>query len=280
MRTRLLALDLDGTLLRHDGEVDPRDVDAIAELRAAGVRVTIATGRIATGALPVAVRLGLDTTLVCAEGAVLVDPRDGAVLRHEPMHVAVTETVTETFDRHSLDAFWFLHDEIHGEHGGADLLRYVETWSPKVTLHEDLSRSVAWDAHRHSVTMAVGFGPRDAVMQAHAAVTEAHGDALLAVTFATSRDRDRWTLLTRSARTDKATGLAHVARELGITPREVTVVGDWLNDVPMFRWAGRSFVMGQSPDEVAVHATDRLRATSRDGAGVAEAIEALFRESD
>ena len=53
-------------------------------------------------------------------------------------------------------------------------------------------------------------------------------------------------------------------------------MGDWLNDVPMFRWAGRSFVMGQSPDEVARHATDRLRATSRTGGGVAEAILAML----
>lgn len=278
MRTRLLALDLDGTLLRPDGEVDPRDVDAIAAVRAAGVRVTIATGRIATGALPTAARLDLDTTLVCAEGAVLVDPQTGAVLHHRPMHITLTETVTEAFDRHALDAFWFLHDEIHGEHGGADLLRYVETWSPRVTLHDALSESVAWENHRHQVTMAVGFGTREAVQLAHATVTATHGEELLAITFPASRTEDRWTLLTRSARTDKSTGLAQVSEDLGIAPHEVAVVGDWLNDVPMFRWAGRSFAMGQSPDEVAMHATDRLRATSRDGGGVAEAIRAILAD--
>jgi Cof subfamily protein (haloacid dehalogenase superfamily) len=278
MRTRLLALDLDGTLLRADGAVDSRDVDAIAAVRAAGVRVTIATGRIATGALPTAARLNLDTTLVCAEGAVLVDPLTGAFVLHQPMHITLTETVTEAFDRHALDAFWFLHDEIHGEHGGADLLRYVETWSPRVTLHDALRESVAWENHRHQVTMAVGFGTREAVQLAHATVTATHGEELLAITFPASRTEDRWTLLTRSARTDKATGLAQVSEALGIAPHEVAVVGDWLNDVPMFRWAGRSFVMGQSPDEVAAHATDRLQATNRDGGGVAEAIRALLAD--
>jgi hydroxymethylpyrimidine pyrophosphatase-like HAD family hydrolase len=183
MRTRLLALDLDGTLLRADGAVDSRDVDAIAAVRAAGVRVTIATGRIATGALPTAARLNLDTTLVCAEGAVLVDPLTGAFVLHQPMHITLTETVTEAFDRHALDAFWFLHDEIHGEHGGADLLRYVETWSPRVTLHDALRESVAWENHRHQVTMAVGFGTREAVQLAHATVTATHGEELLAITF-------------------------------------------------------------------------------------------------
>ena len=277
MRPRLLALDLDGTLLRHDGVVDPRDVDAIATARAAGLRVTIATGRIATGALPVARQLGLDTTLVCAEGAVLVDPFTGAVVTHTPMSLGLTEGVTQAFGAHDLDAFWFLHDEIHGERGGADVLRYIETWSPRVTLHDVLATSHAWDAHRHQVTMAVGFGTRDAVDRAHASVTTTHGDALLAVTFPASRTEDRWTLLARSAHTDKATGLRAVSAELGIAPAEVAVVGDWINDIPMFRWAGRSFVMGQSPDTVAGHATDRLQATSRTGGGVAEAIGILLR---
>jgi HAD superfamily hydrolase (TIGR01484 family) len=45
---RLLALDLDGTLLRDDHTVDPRDIAAIAELQAAGVTVTIVTGRLHT----------------------------------------------------------------------------------------------------------------------------------------------------------------------------------------------------------------------------------------
>lgn len=276
MRPRLLALDLDGTLLRHDGAVDPRDVDAIARARAEGIRVTLATGRIATGALPVADLLELDTTLVCAEGAVLVDPRSGEVVAHEPMARALAETVTRAFDDHDLDAFWFLHDEIHGERRGADVLRFVETWSPRVTLHDDLTASEAWSTHGHRVTMAVGFGTRDAVARAHARVTAAHGDALLAITFPTSRGGDRWSLLTRSARTDKATGLAKVARALGVSAREVAVVGDWVNDIPMFRWAGRSFAMGQSPDEVAMHATDRLRATHQTGGGVAEAILSLL----
>jgi len=276
MRPRLIALDLDGTLVRHDGAVDPRDVDAVARARAEGVHVTIATGRIATGALPVAMLLELDTTLVCAEGAVLVDPRSGEVVAHHPMAPAVTETVTRAFDAHDLDAFWFLHDEIHGERGGEDVLRYVETWSPRITLHEALTTSSAWASHRHQVTMAVGFGTQEAVARAHATVTTAHGDALLALAFPASREADRWTLLTRSAHTDKATGLARVAASLGVQAGEVAVVGDWLNDVPMFRWAGRSFVMGQSPDEVARHATDRLRATSRTGGGVAEAILAML----
>ena len=100
-------------------------------------------GLLAPRALTTAGRRDVDTTVVCAGGAVLGDPQTGAVLYHRPMHITLTETVTEAFDRHALDAFWFLHDEIHGEHGGADPLRYVETWSPRGTLADARRWSVA-----------------------------------------------------------------------------------------------------------------------------------------
>ncbi|MFO0626262.1 MAG: HAD hydrolase family protein [Polyangiales bacterium] len=228
------------------------------------------------GALPTAARLNLDTTLVCAEGAVLVDPQTGAVLLHQPMHVTLTETVTEAFDRHALDAFWFLHDEIHGEHGGADLLRYVETWSPRVTLHDALSASFAWEDHRHRDHAAVASGTRDAVQLAHATVTAAHGEELLAITFPASRTEDRWTLLTRSARTDKATAFAQVAAGLGIAPHEVAVVGDRLSTTPMFAWAGRSFVMDSRRSAVRPRANDGLATPNVMAVNVATARSADY----
>jgi hydroxymethylpyrimidine pyrophosphatase-like HAD family hydrolase len=49
-------------------------------------------------------------------------------------------------------------------------------------------------------------------------------------------------------------------------------VGDWVNDVPMFHAAGRSFVMGQAPEHVKRSASDRLLADLHTGGGIAEAI--------
>ncbi len=49
-------------------------------------------------------------------------------------------------------------------------------------------------------------------------------------------------------------------------------MGDWINDVPMFRVAGRSFAMRQAPDTVKAHATDQLEADVSEGGGIAEAI--------
>lgn len=278
-RTRLLALDLDGTLYRDDRTISPWDIEAVARAREAGVTVTIATGRIAHGALPAARELGLTTPLVCAEGAVIVDPASGDTLLHRALDEGHVEWFTHTAGSHGLAPFWFLHDEIHGEEDGRDHVGYVGTWSPSVTLHDRLRGSRAWPL-RSRVTMAVALGRKAAVEAAHAAVEAEHGGKLMVARFPIGPKRETWTLLVRDLKVDKATGLSEVAAKLGMTAHDVACVGDWVNDIPMFRWARRSFAMGQSPDYVAEHATERLTATSATGGGVAEAVRKILAEDE
>jgi hydroxymethylpyrimidine pyrophosphatase-like HAD family hydrolase len=78
------------------------------------------------------------------------------------------------------------------------------------------------------------------------------------------------------ARADEGTAIAWLAAHHGCAPSEVVVVGDWINDVPMFQAAGRSFVMAQAPERVKAAATDRLLSSGLRGGGVAEAIARAF----
>jgi hydroxymethylpyrimidine pyrophosphatase-like HAD family hydrolase len=78
-------------------------------------------------------------------------------------------------------------------------------------------------------------------------------------------------LVVRPPASDKGTGIARLAELHGCTVDDVVAIGDWLNDVPMFRVAGRSFAVPGCPDVLAAVATDRLVAAGGQGA-VAEAI--------
>ncbi|MEO7735949.1 MAG: HAD hydrolase family protein, partial [Kofleriaceae bacterium] len=69
MAYQLLALDLDGTLLRTDQRVDDADLAAIRELRAAGVTVTIVTGRLHSGATGAARACSIEGAIACIEGS-------------------------------------------------------------------------------------------------------------------------------------------------------------------------------------------------------------------
>ncbi len=273
---RLLALDLDGTLLSPHGGIDPRDVQAIHHAMDAGITVTLATGRISTGALDTARQLGLRAPIVCAEGAVIADPVTGAVIELRALSSVAVESMLIALGDHGLSPFWFTHDEVHGESAGAAHVHYVGTWSPKVTLHPSLRTSPAWN-RRGEIAMALGVGEQSSVETAHARVSREHPEAVMAITFQVVRS-DAWALFTRASAVDKAVGLARVAALLGYDRTEVAVVGDWINDVPMFQWAGRSYVMGHAPAHVAAHATVRLTATQRTGGGVAEAIASILAE--
>jgi len=131
---RLLALDLDGTLLRSDGHVDARDAAAIHELRAAGVTVTIATGRLHSGAMAAAQATGIQGAIACAEGSHIVDVASRRWLAHHPMNSEVTEVLRDVFSSYPLASFVFEADGIHYDEAGERFAGYVRTWSPNLGL--------------------------------------------------------------------------------------------------------------------------------------------------
>jgi Cof subfamily protein (haloacid dehalogenase superfamily) len=265
MAYRLLALDLDGTLLRHDQRVDDRDVAAIAELQAAGVTVTIVTGRLHSGATGAARACAIEGAIACIEGSHLVELATSRTLVHHGMSDDVAATVRTAFTGHGLTSFVFDAGGIHHDHAGAPYARYVSTWSPNLRLVEQ-------DSVWQTVPLAaVAVGDEAAVAAAHG-VLRGHADQLFSVSFSVSAVPGKHVLLVRTAGPTKGTALTELCRLAGCSLAEAVAVGDWLNDVPMFEVAGRSFAMGSSPDAVCAKATDVLARPAGAGGGIAEAI--------
>ena len=79
---KLLAIDLDGTLLDHAGEAKDEDVQAIKKLKARGIKVTILTGRLFSGTRPSAELLGIDGPVGCADGSHVVNMKGHKTLLH------------------------------------------------------------------------------------------------------------------------------------------------------------------------------------------------------
>jgi hypothetical protein len=79
---KMVVCDLDGTLVQANLEVSNAVLDAIQAVSQAGVKVVIATGRMFPSALPYVQRLGLDTPVICYQGAVVRDSQDGFTLRY------------------------------------------------------------------------------------------------------------------------------------------------------------------------------------------------------
>lgn len=275
-KTALLALDLDGTLLRDDKVIANADVAAIARARAAGMAVTIATGRLAAGTLPFARQLGLTTPMVCADGGLLLDPDDGRVLERNPIAASHAGAAIEDLVAHGLAPFVFLDAAIHCDAAGARHRALVEVWSQEIVVHGSLQAAAPW-SRAEGAALTVGMGKRTDVERAAAHLRAHRADQLDTVHFNMS-GTDVWAVRSLPSGCDKSVMLAVLAGRLGLDASGVAVVGDWLNDLGMLRYAGRSFAMGQAPEIVREAATDTVSATSATGGGVAEAIAVLLGE--
>jgi HAD superfamily hydrolase (TIGR01484 family) len=267
MAYRLLAVDLDGTLLRRsDGRVDERDAAAIHELRRAGVTVTINTGRLHSGSIEAARACGIVGAIACVEGSHLVEAESERTISRHAMSAAVTQLLRESF--RGLAAFVFEHDGIHHDEAGEPYAQYVRTWSPKLRLVEEALDERVW-ANDPLAAIAIGSARE---VEAAMAVLRSQSHEVFSVAFPIWQYPGKHCILVRAAGPNKGTALVALCNSIGCTPAEAVVVGDWYNDVPMFEVAARSFVMGGAPPEVAGKATDTLTQEHGGGGGIAEAI--------
>jgi hypothetical protein len=273
----LLALDMDGTLLKDDKTIAEEDAAAIREASRHGILVTLATGRLTAGVMPTARELALTLPLVCADGAVLLDPKSGDTLLRRSIAADRASRAIREIVEHGLVPYVFLADAIHCESSGEQHRPMVETWSRQVVVHASLATATVWQTP-DCVSMAVGIGAEAAVVRASEHLTEAHVDHLDTVYFKLAGTPE-WAVRSLPIGCDKGEMLARLAERLHIPRARVAVVGDWFNDLGMFKYAGRSFAMGHAPDVVQRAATDVLRSTSVRGGGIAEAISMLLAEA-
>ncbi len=268
MAYRLLAVDLDGTLLRRDHQVDGRDIAAIRELQAANVAVTIVTGRLHSGAVGAARACSITGPIACVEGSHIVEVESRRQLAHHPMSAAVTQVLRDAFAAHNLASFVFEADAIHHDEAGEPFAGYVRTWSPNMALVEEALDARVW---ANAPLAAVAIGDEREVAVAHDAI---RGNTdIFSVSFGVYAYPGTYAVLVRAAGPTKGTALGELCTLAGCTLADAVVVGDWFNDVPMFEVAGRSFAMGSAPESVRAKATDGLDRLMGTGGGIAEAVK-------
>lgn len=262
MSIRLIATDLDGTLLRSDGSVSERSVGALRAAEDAGIVVVVATGRPPRWVQPVAERLEHTGMAICANGAVVVDLHTERVLEARPLSREIVLKVAEVI-----------------RSGVSGVAFAVETTSrgfgqePGYHTHLDDFRNEPWIAPIEDLAA-------DDVVKLLVRHEEMSPDELLDMARALAGDVAELTHSSKSALLEvsaagvtKASTLARVAQSHGIDPEEVVVFGDMPNDLPMLAWAGEGYAMANAhPDVLA--AAERFAPTN-DEDGVAQVIEDL-----
>lgn len=260
-RIRLVALDLDGTLIGEDLIVRPRVREAIAGAQAQGVAVTIVTGRMFAATKPFARSLSIDGPIVCYQGAAIFDATSGAVLRETPVHADVARDTLEWAHVHGVHAQCYADDTLYVEQINRFSRRYTalakvepvvvaslrtafaERPSIKIVLVDDPDRS-----EQHLTALQTLLGKRAYITRSHVDFVEVLDPAV-----------------------NKGEALAFVAASHGVALEATLAVGDAWNDVPLLDAAAVGVAMGSGPPELLTHADHVVADVAHDG--VAEAIE-------
>ncbi len=242
MSFRVLALDLDGTLVRRDGGIHDKDSVAIARLQAEGVAVTIVTGRLYSGSRDVARLVKLTGPIACVDGSHIVHVDGDREAHHAGICGEDASRLHSIVERHGAASFLFAHDAIVHDASGDPFAAYVRTWSPTVTVVERVTAHPYWE-HERGVLAVVAVGTTAAIAATVEEIKRELAVAALCMSFDLGRYGGMSALVVRAAGSTKGTAIAWLAEHHGCTVADVVVVGDWLNDVPMFQVAGRSFVM-------------------------------------
>ena len=256
------------------GRIAVRDSRAIRELVRRGVAVTLCTGRMYSGTRAIAGELSVREPVACIDGSHIVDPQNHRELSSVPLAAEALSGLFETLSAVRPSTFVFAGDRLYHDAAGIRYLPYLTTWSEELVEVESVLDDQRFTGE-HKPAALVAIGKQEQILSVQSAVLELFPHLLQAVSFPIHRPdfAGYWGMVVRAAAVDKGTALDWLASHYGITVDQIVAVGDWLNDVPMFRRAGRSFAMAQAPDVVKEAATDVLVADARSGGGIAEAAE-------
>ena len=258
---RLVATDLDGTVVDRQGEISERTVAALSALEGRGVPVVFVTGRPPRWMSDVAERTGHTGLAVCANGAVVYDLHREEVVETSPIAVEIGLDVVRRL-REALPQVAFA---VETDDGYAHEETYVARWDVGQARAVDPIETI-YD--RPAVKLLARHEDMDPDSLL-AAAREVAGD-LVELTHSSSTGL----LEISAAGVSKASALARLAERRGIGAAEVVAFGDMPNDLPMLAWAGTAYgVRTGHPD---VLAAVELLVDGPEDDGVARELERLF----
>lgn len=261
MSCKMVALDIDGTLLTDDHELTPRVRQAV-KAAAVSAEIVLCTGRGSASALAVLAELGLSGAVITHNGASIVDGDTREIVQESPLgadeigrYVAacrekgVHYDLNTAFDTY-VEQLGEQAEEMYARLLAKPILRSrserlperilkISIFAPQSDLDELESHWRAWKSELQAIRSGDYF------------IDLQHRDA------------------------SKGTALAQWAERRGVRREEVLAIGNYYNDIGMLQYAGIGIAMANAPDKVKA-AADRITASNNED-GVALALEAFFR---
>ena len=260
MAIKLIAIDLDDTLLDNRQQLSPRTLAVLQQAMRNGVAVTIATGRMFQSALPFATELGIKLPLITYNGALIRQGDNGETIFHRPIETALAQELADLFRRRN----WYLQKYVDDRLYVAELDENARFYADYAKV-EAIPLGDSFFQMNEAPTKMLSMGDPEELAAISAELDSRFGGRLY---LASSKKRY---LEMVDARVNKGQALDFLAGRLGILQHEVMAIGDSMNDLDMIQYAGIGVAMGNANPTVRAAADFVTLGNSEDG--VAAAVE-------
>jgi Cof subfamily protein (haloacid dehalogenase superfamily) len=265
---RLLALDLDGTLLDSAGRISEGNMSAVRKAQRSGVRVTVTTGRSFSSAEEYIRAIGTGDPSITYNGALI--QKGASVMKRFTLGPGVVLEAVSLLRELGHPPIVYTADERkfyeRVDRYGRDFFSFSKGTESRLTrVHDLMTRE--WDGVLR-VSVITGA---EHIPALHLAVAQRMGTRVRTVDTCFP-DWDFWIFEVLDRSCSKSNALAFLCSGLGIAREEVVAVGDNDNDIDMLLWAGRGVAMRNALPRVK-EAASYVTENSNDGDGVAEVIE-------
>lgn len=263
MAIRLIALDIDGTLLPYEGpnkgKLSSRLRTAVQALIRDGRTVILASGRMQAGVISMARELGLQSPFIAQEGS-LISQGNGKILQELKLDRKLALEVSAYARKTGHEYEWFSTDRYAVTTESAATKYYAELGEVTPEIHP---RPETLDIEPNGVGVLNNTDQPSAV---HQDLTERYGDALNLLDFP-------FVTVALAPEATKGNALSSLARDMGISAAETMAIGDSVNDVSMLDWAGIGLAVAKGHSS-AHDAANEVLPDEEDA--VAKALEALL----
>lgn len=258
MTIRLVALDVDGTLVDTDMVVSPRVRAAIDAAQAQGVILTLATGRGPRSIAPFVQDLGFSAPQICYQGGLVYDVVQAQILHRATLPAALVHEAIAWAQRAQVDISVYIDGQVYLESLRHPRAFYDRWFGLPIHQVPDLAAVVTHDPEKVLFT-----AEPPAADEIHQALTRHFGDRLQVV-----RTHELFVELVPNG-SSKGQALAWLAQRYSIDRQQVMAVGDSENDLSMVAWAGLGVAMGNAVPDVKAVADWIAPPVQEDGAAVA-----------
>lgn len=264
---KLVAIDLDDTLLNNEGIISEKNKEAIQRAENAGVKVVIVSGRSYASTKQLIKELALPNLTVSLNGAYIQDPADDRLVASFPIDQSITQELIEDIEPFDVHINYYHGEKVFCQRQSEQALFYSQMNNIQIDYIDSLAEL--------SKTVQAGkllmSDDREKLKQIRDLLQEKYGDQLNIVFskpfFLEATDKNA----------SKGTALLKVAEMYGITPQEIIAIGDSENDISMIRNAGLGITVANAKENIKKEAD--FVTLSNNESGVAYAINKfIFNE--